>query len=289
MKGSFHRNRKSFLLVIALTTVAMYESDVEKRARSLCQVLVDGIAESNLCTFTTTIYDTAWLSMISKKEGENTCWLFPECWQYILDRQLPNGGWEAYARKEDGILNSLGALLALKRHQPSTDSSIMLQDAIQSATVFLQHALQTIDAEGVLPIAFEILVPAHLAMLDTEGIHLSSPATDSLSSVYEMKMKNFEPELLYGTAPTTMLYSLEAFTTKLDFDRIRHRKISGCMMGSPASTAAYLMNVSSWDNEAEAYLRRAIREGSGKETGAATTSVFPTTFFELTWVHHNLH
>ena len=278
----------------------MYESDVEKRARSLCQALVDGIAESNsvfvdgvaesnLCTFTTTIYDTAWLSMISKKEGENTCWLFPECWQYILGRQLPNGGWEAYAGKEDGILNSLAALLALKRHQSSTDSSIMLQDAIQNATVFLQHALQTIDVEGILPIAFEVLVPAHLAMLDTEGIHLSSPATDSLLSIYKMKMNNFKPELLYGTAQTTMLYSLEAFTTKIDFDRIRHRKISGCMMGSPASTAAYLMNVSSWDNEAEAYLRRAIRKGSGKETGAATTSVFPTTFFELSWVRNSLH
>lgn len=56
----------------------MGDSDIEQRARLLCQGLVDGIAMSDLCIVTTAIYDTAWLSMISKKEGGVGRWLFPE-------------------------------------------------------------------------------------------------------------------------------------------------------------------------------------------------------------------
>ena len=271
-----------------LSVVAMDNSNAEERARLLCKDLVDGIAKSNLCSLTTTIYDTAWLSMISKKEGGQVHQLFPESFQYILRQQLPNGGWEAYATKEDGILNSLAALLALKRHHTSTDLGDIVQNAIKNAVKFLENALQTMDIEGSLPVGFEILVPAHLAMLENEGITLSSPATDSLLAISEMKMKGFSPELLYGTAETTILHSLEALTTKIDFDRIRHRKISGSMMASPASTAAYLMNLSSWDDEAELYLRRVVLEGSGKGNGAVP-SVFPTPLFEVSWVRPNLH
>ena len=261
----------------------MDDSDTEKRARLLCQSLVDAIPTSNICSVTTSIYDTAWLSMISKPEGDHVCWLFPESYQYILSQQLPSGGWEAYARNEDGIMNSLAALLALKRHQSSTNPDVRLQDAIERATMFLESALQTIDADAGLPIAFELLVPAHLAMLDREGIHLSSPAIGSLLAKYESKMDGFNPELLYGTAGTTLLHSLEALITKIDFDRIRHRKTFGSMMGSPASTAAYLIDISSWDNEAENYLKRVILECSEDGNGAVPC-LFPIDNFGILWV-----
>lgn len=43
------------------------------------------------------IYDTAWLAMISREIDGVTSWTFPECFQYVLDNQLPDGGWESYA------------------------------------------------------------------------------------------------------------------------------------------------------------------------------------------------
>ncbi len=140
---------------------------MSRRARSLCQVLVDRIATSNLGSMTTTIYDTAWLSMVFKQEDGHVRWLFPECWHYILSHQLPSGGWEAYSTTEDGVLNSLAALLALKRHQSGTDSSIGLDDAITNATMFIENSLRTMEVDGILPIGYEILVPAHLAMLES--------------------------------------------------------------------------------------------------------------------------
>ncbi|KAL9062537.1 MAG: hypothetical protein Q9161_009791 [Pseudevernia consocians] len=55
------------------------------------------------------------------------------------------------------------------------------------------------------------------------------------------------------------------------------------MMGSPASTAAYLMNTSQWDTGAETYLRKVIHEGQGRGSGGVP-SVFPMPVFETTWV-----
>lgn len=54
-------------------------------------------------------------------------------------------------------------------------------------------------------------------------------------------------------------------------------------MASPASTAAYLIHASTWDEEAERYVRKVIVEGQGNGVGGVP-SVFPTTIFEMTWV-----
>lgn len=54
-------------------------------------------------------------------------------------------------------------------------------------------------------------------------------------------------------------------------------------MASPASTAAYLMNATPWDEEAEMYLRKAVKDGPGKGNGAVP-SAFPTPIFEISWV-----
>ncbi|KAG7007773.1 FAD-dependent monooxygenase [Physcia stellaris] len=261
----------------------MNPQEIEQRARRLCQHLVDGIAQSNLGSTTPAIYDTAWLSMVAKPDGESAVWLFPDSFQYLLNQQLPSGGWEAYATKEDGILNSLAALLALKRHQASSSPSDLLLEPIQRATMFLRNSLQTLDVDDCLNVGFEILVPALLELLGEEDIHLSFPGRETLVVLGREKMELFSPDLLYGSAETTLFHSLEALTGKIDFSQIQHRKTFGSMMGSPASTAAYLINNPEWDDEAESYLRTVILEGTGKGTGACP-SAFPTPIFEISWI-----
>ncbi|KAL9012772.1 MAG: hypothetical protein Q9180_009076, partial [Flavoplaca navasiana] len=85
---------------------------------------------------------------------------------------------------------------------------------------------------------------------------------------------------LYGKNPSTLLYSLEGLIGKIDFDRIAHHKVQGCMLLSPSSTAAYLMNTSHWDTEAESYLRKSMQICSVPE-------VYPTNLFEISWVCGN--
>lgn len=42
-------------------------------------------------------------------------WLFPESFSFILGSQLPDGGWESYFSIDDGILNTMAAMLAIIR------------------------------------------------------------------------------------------------------------------------------------------------------------------------------
>jgi len=95
-----------------------------------------------------------------------------------------------------------------------------------------------------------------------------------------MMLENFNTEILYSS-PKTSAHSLEAFIGRIDFDRLTRHKTFGSMMASSASTAAYLMQCSTWDNEAESYIRRVICEGMGKGNGGLP-SVFPTPIFEVT-------
>ncbi|QSZ31417.1 hypothetical protein DSL72_000982 [Monilinia vaccinii-corymbosi] len=98
-------------------------------------------------------------------------------------------------------------------------------------------------------------------------------------------MAKFRPGILYRTFKTILLHSLEAFVGKMDFNRIVHYKINGHSMASPSSTAAYLMNCSVWDQEAE--LRNAVAHSIGRGTGSVPRA-FPTTSFEVTWILYTL-
>ena len=131
-------------------------------------------------------------------------------------------------------------------------------------------------------VGFEILVPALLTMLENESIYLNFPGRKLLMELNAVKLGGINPEMLYET-PTMLLHSLEAFIGTLDFDRVGHHKRFGSMMASPASTAAYLIHSSIWDEESEGYVRRVIFEGKGNGLGGVP-SVFPTTIFEMTWV-----
>jgi hypothetical protein len=51
-------------------------------------------------------------------------------------------------------------------------------------------------------------------------------------------------------------------------------------MGSPSSTAAYLMHASVWDDEAEAYLRKILKYSAGRANGSVPCA-WPTSVFEV--------
>lgn len=270
---------------IGLKVSLMDTSVIHRKARLLTESVLHGVEEEALSTVTVAIYDTAWVSMVFRRNEEGVHYVFPESFAYLLHSQLPNGGWEAYASRDDGILNTLAALLAMKKHQRSINPGYMLQARIKNAIEFLQSSLQEWDVGRSVHVGFEVLVPALFSLLEKEGIEFVFPGRASLNVLNEVKLKSFNAQMLYGKEETTLIHSLEAFIGKIDFDQVRHHKTFGSMMASPASTAAYLMNVSTWDKEAETYLRKVICKGTGKGSGAVP-SVFPTPIFEASWVRY---
>ena len=265
---------------------------LSQQAQSLVQRLATGCQHGNLGSATVSVYDTAWLSMVSKPEDGRRTWLFPECFQYLLENQLPNGGWQNYSTRDDGLLNTLAALLAIQKHATESDVSHCpnlsdLEARMSKATTYLQESLQQWDVNENLHVGSEVLIPALLAMLESKNIRFDFPGRQRLEKLEARKLARYDPEVLYRT-PTTFLYCLEAFIDRIDVDKLSHHKTCGSMMASPAATAAYLMRSSVWDSQAEEYLRKAVREGSGASTGGVPC-VFPMPVFESSWVSCSVH
>ena len=265
----------------------MEVSNLNDMAHALVKRLLNGFTDHNLGSATVAIYDTAWVSMVSKVDQGKRHWLFPECFCHLLDTQMPNGGWECYVNPEDGLLNTLGALLAMKKHNSTSNQEKLvhipdLESRILMARDFVQASLQCWDLDTTVQVGFEVLVPALLSMLEKEGLTFNFPGKSLLDNLNAEKLRKVDLESLYNN-PNSLLHSLEAFVGRIEYDKLAHLKTFGSMMGSPASTAVYLMERSTWDDEAEVYLRKVIQEGAGKGKGGVP-SVFPMPIFEATWV-----
>ncbi|KAH7304690.1 aphidicolan-16beta-ol synthase [Stachybotrys elegans] len=241
-------------------------------------------------TMSCAIYDTAWVSMVTKPIDGQQQWLFPECFRYVLDHQLPDGSWGVNRKAQiDGILNTSAGLLALARHRsaPASERQTQpmdcdLEDRIIRARSSLQAQLMEWDVSKTDHVGFEMIVPAMLQYLDREGFTFDFPSKAPLMGVYSAKMARFKPEFLYSPVRITAVHSLESFIGTIDFDRVAHHKVNGSMLGSPSSTAAYLMHVSQWDDEAEAYLAHVVKTAAGHGSGGVP-SAYPSTYFEYSW------
>lgn len=260
--------------------------ELKSGSKNLMQVgrlLEAYVLRRGVCSMSGSIYDTAWVSMVADPgEGEKK-WLFPQSFQCVLDGQLESGGWEG-GDAIDEIVNSLACLLALKRHQKVDAAD--LEDKVDNAIKFVTGKLEEWDVSTAERVAFEILIPSLLDQLEREGVTLRFPDFDTLRSLNQKKMAKLNFELLYKYS-STILHSLESFVGVIDFDKVAHHLREGSMMGSPSSTAAYLMNVSVWDHEAEQYLRDAVDNGR-RICDGMVTNVFPISTFEFAWSTCNI-
>lgn len=239
-------------------------------------------SESGFGTISPSVYDTAWLSMIQKPPRSGS-WLFPKCFEYVLEHQLPSGGWKSYGTVADGILNTCAALLALRKHMALCPGNEGWTQRSQRAEAALKDMLQEWDLSPSDQIGLELLIPKLLSLLASEGVTIELQRVAQLQALYEYKIKKLSLEDIYG-APSTLLHHLEAFTGYLDFDRIRDRRErNGSMMSSPSSTAAYLIHATTWDEEAESYLRSAL-ERSSNIGSSSVPCAWPTSIFEVSWV-----
>ena len=226
--------------------------------------------------------------MIVKMVNKEPRWAFPESFQFILEEQESDGGWNSSRNSDDGILTTLAALLAMKRHEKSTYVAVHVTEPdlparISKAIVYLERKLQQWDVGASVHVDFEILVPALLFMLEQEQLIFQFPQKQILMRLNAEKLRHFDPSTVYGSQKHTLLRSLEAFIGKIDFDRIQHQKTNGSFMYSPSSTATSLMSSSAWDDESEMYIRNAIMHGRGHGNGGVP-SVFPSNILEVTRV-----
>ncbi|KAL6720895.1 hypothetical protein ACLMJK_002820 [Lecanora helva] len=228
--------------------------------------------------------------MIRKKIDGQVSWLFPQSFEFILESQQKDGTWESYATTVDGILNTLASFLALLVHSNSDISDLKHDEAISTRIHKARDGITSLLREWVvednMQVGSEVLIPNLLRQIENYGYRFTFPGRARLNQLHETKLKRFKPEAVYSKAPTTILHSLEAFIGLLNFDKVSHHcsdKLG--VFGSPAATAAYLINTSTWDERAESYLKTVF---SDYGSSGGVPSAYPTSLFEILWALSSL-
>lgn len=233
-------------------TSLQQKSDIVKLAHSLLDRMRDSIdPHYGLGTMTCSVYDTAWVSMIPKTDGHNTIWLFPQAFNYVLEKQQQHGGWQSsdnlVCSPADGILNTAAALLSLCRHRATPYQLDVgpagLEERISRGLLSLNRMLDEWKIEDTWNVGFEILVPAMLDYLGEHDMKFDFPCCSALYRIRDAKLSMLNLRGLEedGAAPHSILHSLEALRRHLDFNRVAQHKVCGSIMASPSATAAYLI------------------------------------------------
>src|ERR1700733_10249607 len=92
--------------------------NLHERARRLVGKLAGDCKNNDgFGCFSISLYDTAWLSMVTKVDASGSRrWLFPDSFAYVLRNQSEDGSWATYESPVDGILNTMAGLLSLVMH-----------------------------------------------------------------------------------------------------------------------------------------------------------------------------
>lgn len=267
--------------------VNMDRSFIQEKINQLMNNICTSTGNDAICSLSPSVYDTAWVSMV-QKPGHGV--LFPQCFDYILQIQLPDGSWASEQSDTDGILSTLAACLALRQLKPHVKMpDTYIEERCLRAQAWLHSKFATWKIEEAERVGFEVLVPNLLRLLEHQGVHFNLTGKDLLMSFAEGKMSKFR-KVLTGPKQTTLLHSLEALFGLFDYDSVKHHKLpDGSMLGSPSSTAAYLMSSSTWDVDAEAYLCRVVERRHTTSLWGGCPSAFPTTIFEWSWVSNACH
>ncbi|KAL8823523.1 MAG: hypothetical protein Q9191_005776 [Dirinaria sp. TL-2023a] len=248
-----------------------------------------------LGSMTCSIYDTAWVSCISKpSDNGSRQWLFVSSFRSLLDSQSADGGWHWPPQRdpEDAagtILSSLAALFAIKQHVNNPLQLIRLQDEANDrwsrGILYMSESLRGPWRLSGYSVGFEILVPALLELLETEGAVFAFPGKRELFLRRDSRLSRVLVGQQLDKVPSTLLHSVEALygDMRFSFDTLRDCLVNGSLMGSPSATAAFLMRCKEWDGSAEAYLRLTLSNGAGNGSGEVP-SAYPSTNFELIWV-----
>ncbi|KAF2198780.1 Ent-kaurene synthase [Delitschia confertaspora ATCC 74209] len=264
----------------------MYQTVTEEAWELVHTLSIQCSAPQGLGTMSAAAYDTAWVAMIERKDDDGKgVFLFPEAHEFLKATQSKDGTWASATSDVDGIVNTLAALLALKR-QSRLDETTKSENEprCHRAETTLRKLLNDWDIHSSDRVGLEILVPNLLRLLEAEGILFDFPSRKALMDLNAAKLSRLGP-ILTSPVQTTLIHTLEAFDGTLDFDKVRHHKMpNGSMLASPSSTAAYLMNATEWDNDSEAYLRQVYEEYSKMGQKGGFPSAFPSTIFEISWV-----
>ncbi|PIA47659.1 hypothetical protein AQUCO_01400341v1 [Aquilegia coerulea] len=182
-------------------------------------------------------YDTAWVAMVPSLSSPGSPY-FPECVNWLLENQLPDGSWGHSQRHpflvKDTLSSTLASILALKKwnigEEHVSKGLHYIRSNFTSATDEMQHN----------PIGFDIIFPGMIEYAQEMGInlHLGPTALNSMLHKRDLELQrgsasNSEGRKLY------LAYVSEGLRNLQDWEDImKYQRKNGSLFNSPSTTAA---------------------------------------------------
>ncbi len=217
-------------------------------------------------------YDTAWAARVTDERGKL---IFPECVQWLLNHQNPDGSWGSHLYNyHDRIISTLSAVSALKEIDKRQYSQ-----PIQKGETYIWENIKKMRKEPRL-IGSELLVPSLMEQAESLGLNLPYHIT-IYRKEYNAKLKKVDESLWYSPL-TTLSFSLEFLGDKVNVTQLAAVQLpNGSVATSPAATAFFLKYKK--DAKAVRYLKEILSvTGDG-----SMMTVYPIEVFESSWIMYN--
>ncbi|OVA10700.1 Terpene synthase [Macleaya cordata] len=197
-------------------------------------------------------YDTAWVAMVPSLESPQLpC--FPECVNWLLENQLPDGSWGLPRRHplliKDALSSTLACILALKRWNIG-------QEHIRKCLQFIgSNFASATDEKQHSPIGFDIIFSGMMEHAKDLGLNfpLSATSLDAMFQKRDLELKRGSSESKYCTdegRKAYLAYVAEGLGNSQDWDALikKYQKKNGSLFNSPSTTAAALLHHRHDDN-----------------------------------------
>ncbi|KAJ8775417.1 hypothetical protein K2173_023182 [Erythroxylum novogranatense] len=176
-------------------------------------------------------YDTAWVAMVPSSREKP---LFPECLDWVMKHQLPDGSWSTEECHplllKDSISSTLSCVLALNKWN-------LGERLVTRGLEFLEtNSWAALDEKQRNPIGFDVVFPHMIQSAIESGLKL--PMEPSL---IDRLLRN-KDDVIRRSQPHHLAYALEGLGNAYEWKEIKKlQRSNGSLFNSPSATAAALI------------------------------------------------
>ncbi|XP_020588364.1 ent-kaur-16-ene synthase, chloroplastic-like [Phalaenopsis equestris] len=187
-------------------------------------------------------YDTAWVSMVPSSTFPRTPY-FPECLDWIMDNQLPDGSWVPTHHKpsitKDILSSTLACVLALWRWKVG-------EEYVKKGLSFIgTNFFSSVNERQQSPVGFSIIFPGMISYAINMGLDLPLRESDidAMLSMREEKLGREVEKNMIGSK-AYLAFVAEGLCGLHDWKEVMsYQRKNGSLFNSPSTTAAALCHI----------------------------------------------
>ncbi|OAY25859.1 terpene synthase 6, chloroplastic isoform X2 [Manihot esculenta] len=201
-------------------------------------------------------YDTAWVAMVPAGDSSSQS-RFPECLNWILENQNPDGSWAFHPSDpllvKDSLSSTLACILALQKWNVG-------QRLVNRGLDFIgSNKWAATDSKQKSPIGFDVIFPGMIERAEHMGLALpiNTSSLDAMLNKRDLEVQSALRSGLEGKKKY-LAYVAEGFNKLDDWkDVMKYQRSNGSLFNSPATTAAALLHLN--DDKCFTYLNSLLQ------------------------------